>query len=67
MIPFSKLIRQSSLSAWYGNGHFEDWPRRTASDNLLHHEAFDIARTPKYESYQRGLWVVKLFSGLQIF
>ena len=36
-------------------GDFKDWPRRTASDNVLHHKAFDIGRTPKYESYQRGL------------
>ena len=28
---------------------------RTASDKILHDIAFDIAKNPKYDGYQRGL------------
>ena len=34
---------------------FEDLPRRTASDKILRDEAFNIAKNPKYDEYQRGL------------
>ena len=34
---------------------FEDLPRRKASDKILHDEAFNIAKNPKYDEYQRGL------------
>ena len=36
-------------------GDFKDLPRRTASDKVLHDKAFDIAKNPKYDGYQRGL------------
>ena len=35
-------------------GDFKDLTRRTASDKILHHKAFDIANNPKYDGYQRG-------------
>ena len=34
---------------------FKDLPRRTAVDNVLRNEAFDIAKNPKYDGYERGL------------
>ena len=36
-------------------GNFKDLTRRTASDKILHNKAFSIAKTPKYDGYQRGL------------
>ena len=36
-------------------GAFKDLPRRTASDNILIDKAFNIAKNPKYDGYQRGL------------
>ena len=36
-------------------GDFKDLTRRTASDNILRDKAFNIAKTPKYGRYQRGL------------
>ena len=36
------------LSTWYGL-----W--RTASDKVLRDKAFNIAKNPKYDEYQRGL------------
>ena len=36
-------------------GHFKDLPRRAASDKVLRDKAFDIAKNPKYDGYQRGL------------
>ena len=35
-------------------GDFKDL-KRTASDKILRDEAFNIAKTPKYDGYQRGL------------
>ena len=35
-------------------GDFKDLARRTASDKVLKDEAFNIAKNPKYDGYQRG-------------
>ena len=45
------------------SGDFKDLTRRTASDKILHDEAFNIVKNPKYDGYQRGLVSVvhKLF------
>ena len=36
-------------------GDFKDLARRTASDKILRDKAFNIAKNPKYDEYQRGL------------
>ena len=36
-------------------GDFKDLPRRTSSNKILHDKAFNIAKNPKYDGYQRGL------------
>ena len=36
-------------------GDFKDLAKRTASDKVLKDQAFNIARNPKYDGYQRGL------------
>ena len=36
-------------------GDFKDLAKRTASDEVLRYRAFNIARNPKYDGYQRGL------------
>ena len=36
-------------------GHFKNLTRRTASDNILCNKAFNIAKNPKCDRYQRGL------------
>ena len=36
-------------------GDFKDLARRTASDKALRDKAFNIAKNPKYDGYQRGL------------
>ena len=36
-------------------GDFRDLKRRTASDKSLRDKAFNIAKNPKYDGYQRGL------------
>ena len=38
-----------------GNGDFKDLTTRTVSDKILHNKAFNIAKNPKYNGYQRGL------------
>ena len=36
-------------------GHLKDLTRRTATDKLLRDKAFNIAKNPKYDGYERGL------------
>ena len=36
-------------------GDFKDLARRTASDKILIDKAFNIAKNPRYDGYQRGL------------
>ena len=36
-------------------GDFKDLNRRTASHKILRDKAFDVAKSPKYDGYQRGL------------
>ena len=36
-------------------GDFKDFKKRTAADKVLRDKAFNIAKDPKYEGYQRGL------------
>ena len=36
-------------------GDFKDLAKRTASDKVLRDKAFNIAKGPKYDGYQRGL------------
>ena len=44
-------------------GNFENFTKRAASDKILHDEAFNVAKNPKYDEYQRGIasMVYKLF------
>ena len=50
-------------------GDFKDLKRRTASDKILRDKAFDIAKNPKYDGYQRELasMVYKFFDKLKTF
>ena len=41
-------------------GDFKDLTRRTASDKILRDKAFNIAKNPKYDGYQRGLASIRL-------
>ena len=36
-------------------GDFKDVKKRTAADKVLRDKAFNIAKSPKYDGYQRGL------------
>ena len=36
-------------------GYFKDLAKRTAADNVLRDKAFNMAKNPKYDGYQRGL------------
>ena len=36
-------------------GYFKDLARRKASDKVLRDKAFNIAKSPKYDRYQKGL------------
>ena len=56
----SRYIYQNKLDKTcfqYGMayGDFKDLNRRTAVDNVFRDKAFNIAKNPKYDGYQRGL------------
>ena len=36
-------------------GDFKDIARRTVSDKVLTDKAFNVAKNPKYDGYQKGL------------
>ena len=36
-------------------GDFKDLAKRTAANKVLKNKAFNIAKDPKYDGYQRGL------------
>ena len=38
-----------------GYGDFKDLARRTAYDKVLRDKAFNIAKNPKYDRYQKGI------------
>ena len=59
-IPLDKACFQDDMS--YGD--FKYLPRRTASDKIICDKAFNIAKNPKYDGYQRGLvsMVYKFFN-----
>ena len=50
-VIFTKACFQHNMD--YGD--FNDLKRRAASDKVLRDKAFDIAKNPKYDGYQRGL------------
>ena len=37
-------------------GDFNYLAKRTASDKILRHKPFNIAKYPRYDGNQRGLW-----------
>ena len=47
---FDKACFQHDMTS----GDFKDFTRRIASDNVLRDKAFNIAKNPKYDGYQRG-------------
>ena len=55
-----KYIYQNELDEAYfqhdiAYGDFKDLPRRTAAVKVLRDKAVNIARSPKYDVYQKGL------------
>ena len=64
----SRYIYKNELDRAYlqhdlAYGDFKDLKKRTAADKVLRDKAFNIAKNPKYDGYQRGLasMVYKLF------
>ena len=47
-------------------GDFKDLTRRTASGKILRDKAFNIAKNPKYDRYQRGLLLILLLQKLPV-
>ena len=47
------LIRLVFNMIWHGD--FKGLKRRTFSDKILREKAFNIAKNPKYDGYQRGI------------
>ena len=48
-------INQTKPSFRYGLCRFKDIPTRTSPGKVLHDKALSIAKSSKYDGYQRGL------------
>ena len=51
----SKELAKACFQHGMAHGDFKDLTRVTASDKILRYKAFDIAKYPKYDGYQKGL------------
>ena len=52
---YQKELDEACFQHDMGYGDFKDSNRRTAADTVLRDRAFDIAKRPKCDGYQRGL------------
>ena len=52
---YQNELDKARLQHDMAHGDFKDLTRRTASDKILCDKAFNIAKNPKYDGYQRGL------------
>ena len=52
---YQKELDKACFQHHMAHGDFKDITRRTASDQVLRDKAFNIAKNPKYDRYQRGL------------
>ena len=52
---YKNELDKASLQHDMAYEDFKDLKRRTFSDKVLSNKAFNIAKTPKYDGYQRGL------------
>ena len=52
---YQNELDKAYFQCYLAYGGFKDLTRRTASDKILHHQAFNIAKNPKYDRYQRSL------------
>ena len=52
---YKNEFNQACFQHDMAHGDFKDLKRRTAFDKVLRDKAFDIAKNPKYDGYQRGL------------
>ena len=52
---YKNVLDKACFQHGMAYGDFNDIARRTASDNVLRDKAFNIAKNPEYDGYQRGL------------
>ena len=52
---YQSELNKACLQHEMAIGYFKDLTRRTASDKILRDKAFDTAKNPKYDGYQKGL------------
>ena len=52
---YKNELNKGCFQQYMAYGDFKDLARRTASDKILKDKAFNIAKNPKYDGYQRGL------------
>ena len=52
---YKNELYKACFQHYMAYGDFKDLKRRTAADKVLRDKAFNIAKNPKYDGYQRGL------------
>ena len=54
MFSYQNALDKACFQHDMAYGDFKDLIRRTASDKILRHKAFNFSKNPKYDGYQRG-------------
>ena len=52
---YQNILNKACFQYDMAYGDFKYLPRRATSDKILRNKAFNIAKNPKYDGYQRGL------------
>ena len=52
---YKNELDKACFAHYAAYSHSKDLTKRTAADKILRNRAFNIAKDPKYDGYQRGL------------
>ena len=52
---YKNELDKACFQHYMAYGDFKDLTKRTAADKVLRDKAFNIAKNPEYDGYQRGL------------
>ena len=61
-----KVLHKACFQHDMAYGDFKDLTRRTDADKVIHVKAFNIAKNPKYDVYQRGISYIWFMSNKEL-
>ena len=66
MIYLENELHKACFQHDMAYGDFKDLTRRTDADKVIHVKAFNIAKNPKYDVYQRGISYIWFMSNKEL-